>query len=82
MKTEKQGQSFGARCWRRGLSVNETLDLAAFQCGVLALDTDPAKWPKFVHGAEEAWQDREIAQLDEGSMFAKLVSKHVGAKAA
>lgn len=60
MKSEREGQTFGKRCWEEGKTVQETLELAAKECGLETLPDNPAKWPKFVHGAEEAYQDKNL----------------------
>lgn len=60
MKSERDGQAFGKRCWKEGKSVQETLELAAKECDFESLPENPARWPKFVHGAEEAWQDLNL----------------------
>lgn len=60
IKSERAGQAFGKKCWSEGKTVEETLKLAAQECGFDDLPENPAKWPKFVHGAEEAWQDKNL----------------------
>lgn len=77
MLSERSGKSFGIKCWEQGLSVEETLKKAALECGLEALPSDPTKWPKFIHGAEESWQDCNLSKLDEQDSLNKLIEKHV-----
>lgn len=77
MKTERDGQRFGIRCWEAGMSVKETVDKAANECGFEEVPSDPTKWPKFVHGAEEGWQDKNLKFLDEQSSLSKIKGKYV-----
>lgn len=76
MKTERQGKSFGSKCWDEGLSVVETLDKAAKECGLGILPKDPTKWPKFIHGAEDAWQDKNLAYLNDLQSLEEIKNKH------
>lgn len=76
MKTERHGQIFGKQCWKGGLTVAETMQSAAMECGLAELPEDPAKWPKFVHGAEEAWQDANLASRDERESLFSISMKH------
>lgn len=76
MKTERHGQAFGARCWDQGLSIEETMKLAAVECGLSQVPENPFEWPKFIHGAEEAWQDKNLAHLDEMESLSKIREKH------
>ena len=76
MKTERQGKSFGRQCWKNGMNVQETLEAAALECGLEALPDNPAKWPKFVHGAEECWQDKNLAWLDQRNGLKTIHTKH------
>lgn len=77
MLTEREGKSFGLKCWQEGLSVMETLQKAARECGLEDLPKDPTKWPKFIHGAEDAWQDKNLAYLDERQSLEDIKTKHV-----
>lgn len=77
MREEQDGQKFGRACWKEGLSVNETLEKAAVKCGLAKLPKDPTKWPKFIHGAEEAWQDKNLAFLDEQKSLSTIKDKHL-----
>lgn len=79
VKTERQGQVFGRQCWKEGLTVQETIELAAENCGLSELPENPAKWPKFVHGAEEAWQDQNLNQMNQKDGFSSLAEKYVKA---
>lgn len=72
MMSEKQGQYFGAKCWKQGLNVHETIAEAAKELDIDELSNDPLTWPPFVHGAEEAWQDRNLAYLDEQAKLQEL----------
>jgi hypothetical protein len=65
MNSEREGQNFGKTCWKEGKTVEETLSLAAKECGLDKLPGNEAKWPKFVHGAEEAWQDLNLELAEE-----------------
>lgn len=73
--TERQGQYFGAKCWSEGHSVDETIRLAALEVGIEELPADIESWPKFVHGAEEAWQDNNLGMLDEKEQLARMGAK-------
>jgi hypothetical protein len=75
MKSERDGQYFGAKCWKEGKSVQETLESAARECGIENLPEDSLSWPKFVHGAEEAWQDKNIVNLDEQEKLILIKNK-------
>lgn len=77
MLTEREGKSFGIKCWLDGMSVSETLNEAAKACGLEGLPKDPTKWPKFIHGAEDAWQDKNLAYLDEQASLQNITTKHV-----
>lgn len=70
--SEQKGQYFGAKCWKQGLNVNETIAEAAKEIGMNELSKDPLTWPPFVHGAEEAWQDKNLAYLDEQAKLRDL----------
>lgn len=76
MTTERSGQAFGRQAWKKGLSVQDTVDAAGRECGIEVLPEDPVKWPRFVHGAEEAWQDCNLAWLDEQQKIEQLAGKH------
>lgn len=65
MKSEREGKSFGKKCWKDGKSVTETLQLAAKECGLDELPENPEKWPKFIHGAEDAWQDYNLGLVKD-----------------
>lgn len=80
MKTEREGKDFGIKCWKKGLSVQETLEKAAIECGLDSLPENPSHWPKFLHGAEDAWQDNNLAYLDEQAGFSGIKDKHVKKK--
>jgi len=73
--SEREGQYFGARCWSDGHSVEETIRLAALEVDVERLPDNIEAWPKFVHGAEEGWQDKNLAMLDEKEQLAKMGAK-------
>ena len=65
MISERLGQNFGKKRWKEGFSVEETLKKAAKECGLDELPSDPVQWDKFIHGAEEAWQDCEFKKLNQ-----------------
>lgn len=77
MKTERQGQYFGKKCWKEGMTVQDTLEAAARECGLEKLPDNPTEWPKFIHGAEEAWQDDNLSWLEDKDGLETIRKKHV-----
>lgn len=78
MKSEREGQYFGKKCWKQGIGVDETVRLAGLEEGIESLGDDPARWPRFVHGAEEAWQDLNLAHRDSQEQLASITEKYTG----
>lgn len=77
MLTESDGKKFGIKRWKEGFSVGDTLTMAAKECGLESLPENPTDWPKFIHGAEEAWQDKNLAYLDEQASLSEIKDKYV-----
>ena len=76
MKTERQGQAFGRRCWKKGHSSEETLRLAMAECELTDLPDDVASWPRFLHGAEEGWHDLQTEHELEMEKLAGICDRY------